>query len=137
VSWDAYLTDDRGHSDGEWNYTHNCNGMPARVFEDAGYELPWDSRPCYALPIDPATGCLTYYPNGRHVVSWWDHLDGMSGPEGAAFLDIIIRGLEADPGRFRAMNPTNGWGDYDSFLKVLQEMRAAVPEWPTAWSVHG
>jgi hypothetical protein len=27
ASWTAYLTDDRGHDEGQWNYTHNCNGM--------------------------------------------------------------------------------------------------------------
>lgn len=39
--------------------------------------------------------------------------------------------------RFRAMNPENGWGDYDSFRDVLVEMCRAVPEWPTTWGVWG
>lgn len=112
MSWDAWLTDDRGHSDGDWDYTHNCNGMANAVLDDL---LPEEHRD----------------------ESWWRHLHGMDGPAGAAFLDQIIRGLEADPDRFRAMNPTNGWGDYDSFVKRLTEMRDAVPEWPTTWSVHG
>jgi hypothetical protein len=119
MSWDAYLTDDRGHSDGEWNYTHNTSPMIYAVLEDNGYDLPHDdSRP------------------GR-TIAWWQHLRGMSGPDGAAFLDSIIRGLEADPERFRAMNPDNGWGDFDSFVKVLTEMRNAVPEWPSTWGTSG
>ena len=69
--------------------------------------------------------------------SWWTYLDGMEGPQGAALLDRIVRGLEGDPGRFRVMNPENGWGDYDSFLAVLRDMRKSVPEWPTTWSVSG
>ena len=120
MSWDADLIDDRGHTEGEWNYTHNCNGMANAVL-DPEYE----QRTVFAEVFD------------RKHVSWWKRLDGLSGPEGAALLDRIIRGLEADPERFRALNPENGWGDYDSFVKVLTDMRNAVPEWPTTWSVSG
>jgi hypothetical protein len=35
------------------------------------------------------------------------------------------------------MSPSNGWGDYDGFVKVLTSMRDAVPEWPTTWRVNG
>lgn len=97
MSWDAYLTDDRGHSEGDWNY----------------------------------------HPDGHGTVAWWEHLDGMTGPEGAAYLDVIVRGLEADPARFRQMNPPNGWGNYDDLLELLRKMRGAVPEWPTTWSASG
>lgn len=123
MSWDADLIDDRGHSDGEWNYTHNCNGMANAVL-DENYEQ---------RPVGEEVFCF----KDKGHVSWWRRLNGLSGPEGAAFLDTIIRGLEADPERFRAMNPPNGWGDYDSFLKRLTEMRNAVPEWPTTWRVSG
>lgn len=123
MSWDAYLTDDRGHSEGEWNYTHNCNGMANAVL-DPGYEQR------------PVAEEVFRFKDREHV-SWWHRLDGLSGPEGAALLDQILRGLKADPKRFEAMSPDNGWGDYNSFVKVLTDMRNAVPEWPTTWSVHG
>lgn len=110
MSWDAELIDDRGHVEGSWNYTRNTNRM-------ANSALP--------------AGVLA------ERVTWWRLLDGMDGPPGAAFLDQIIRGLEADPEHFRSMNPDNRWGDYDSFLGVLREMRSAVPEWPCAWVVSG
>jgi hypothetical protein len=122
VSWDAYLTDDRGHTEGDWNYTHNCNRMIGDAMATAGYP---EVKQC-AGPLGPAIG-----------PAWWDRLDGLSGPEGAALLDHIIRALEAEPARFIAMNPDNGWGDYDSLVKVLCDMRDAVPEWPTTWSVSG
>jgi hypothetical protein len=114
MSWDADLYDDRGHLEGDWGYTHNTNGMANAVL-DEGHEQ---------------------FKDKAHK-SWWQQLDGLSGPEGAALLNRIITGLEADPDRFRAMNPPNGWGDYDTFLKVLREMRDAVPEWPTQWSASG
>jgi hypothetical protein len=113
MSWDAWLIDDRGHEEGSWNYTHNTNRMANAVIDDEFDVQPGEWR------------------------TWWARLDGLSGPEGAAMLDRIIRGLQADPARFEAMNPENGWGNYDSFVKVLTEMRNAVPEWPTKWSASG
>jgi hypothetical protein len=134
VSWTAYLTDDRGHDEGQWNYTHNCNGMANAIVpadELRAGALRWWGRRGRADVVER----IEADPDWRG--SWWDCLDEMEGPAGAAFLDRIIKGLEADPERFRAMNPENGWGDYDSFLKTLAEMRNAVPEWPTTWAVSG
>jgi hypothetical protein len=120
VSWDATLIDDRGHVESDWNYTHNCNGMANAVL--------------YPDYQQQRTADEVFKPN---VTSWWKLLDGMSGQESIEFLGRIIDGLEADPDRFLAMNPDNGWGDYDSFLDVLKRMRDSVPECPTAWSTSG
>lgn len=122
MSWDATLYDDRGHVEGDWNYTHNCNRMIAEALQLATSE---ETPPCRG-PLGPAIG-----------PAWWDRLDGADGAQGYAYLSAIVKGLEADPERFRAMNPPNGWGDYDSLLKTLREMRNCLPEWPTRWSVHG
>jgi hypothetical protein len=124
VSWDAWLTDDRGHPEGDWNYTHNCNGMAnAVLYED------WDEA--------TTTWNEVFHPSPDKP-SWWRVLNGMSGHDGAMVLTRIIKGLEAEPARFRAMNPDNGWGDYDSFLKVLTDMRDRVPEnWPSVWGTSG
>lgn len=123
MSWNAYLHDDRGHLENDWNYTHNCNGMANAVL-DPTYE-------------QHSVGEEVFNFKDRGHVSWWRQLDGMSGPEGAKFLNRIIEGLQAEPDKFRAMNPPNGWGGYDSFLETLIKMRDAVPEWPTKWSTSG
>ena len=108
MSWDAQLNCKSCQLPvGRWNYTHNTNAM---------------------------VRSLDWYP---YDVPWWEHLNGLEGPDGAKWLDLIITGLEADPERFRAMNPANGWGDYDTFLIVLKEMRSAVSEVPTVWEAHG
>jgi hypothetical protein len=112
MGWGAILLDDRGDVDGDWNYTHNTSPMIYAVLEEAGGEL-------------------------HGSVSWWQHLNGMSGSDGAALLHEIIVRLEADPERFTAMNPENGWGSYDGLVRVLREMRVAVPEWPTTWACTG
>lgn len=136
MSWDAHLIDDRGHEEGWWNYTHNTSSMIYAVLEDAGIELAPDTRPCWAHPLT-AEGKLTHYPNGKGTIAWWEHLNGLDGPEGAEFIGSILKGLRADPARFEAMNPPNGWGTYDGIVKVLTEMHDAVPEWPTRWSASG
>jgi hypothetical protein len=102
VSWDA---DFDGRS---WNYTHNVNGMIAAAYEAVTGQR---TEQCGG-PLGPVIGA-----------AWWDRLDGMTGAQGAEYLGQIIKGLEADPPRFRAMNPPNGWGSYDSLLEVLREMR--------------
>lgn len=128
MSWDATLYDDRGHVEGDWNYTHNCNRMANAVLDPEELRL---------------AGKAWWLKHGRPDVAeeaegtWWEMLDGSDGPRGAALLNRIISELAADPERFRAMNPPNGWGDYDSFIEILREMRDAVPEWPTEWTVSG
>jgi hypothetical protein len=129
MGWNAWLTDDHGGcTQGEWNYTHNTNGMIAAALE-ANTRLKVARQT--GLLIGPGILGAAIGP------TWWRLLDGKSGPEGAHLLFDIVAGLERDPDRFRDMNPPNGWGDYDSLLDVLRDMRDRVPEWPTTWSVHG
>lgn len=127
MSWAAYLTDDRGHSEGEWGYTHNTNGMIEACLDPNEVDSTAE-RPPFWVKLGNTT-------MGRGA--WWDLLDGKAGATGAELLDHVIRGLEADPERFRAMNPDNGWGNYDRLLEELRSMRDAVPEWPTTWTTHG
>lgn len=133
MSWDAHLTDDRGHEEGWWNYTHNCNGMINAQLSAS--ELRDGALRWWARRDRPEV--IARIEAGEIGGSWWQVLDGMEGPQGAALLGQIIRGLEADPERFRAMNPPNGWGDYDSLLSVLRDMHKSVPEWPCTWSASG
>lgn len=61
-----------------------------------------------------------------------DNLHGRTGAECAALLGTAIRAMEADPVRFRAMDPPNKWGSYDGILLVLREIRDACERYPTA-----
>lgn len=115
MSWDAALTCDHcGSAMGErdWNYTHNTNRMVNLALVADGKD--WGDE------------------------SWWKVLDGMNGGEGAELLDAAIQTLEANPERFRAMNPENGWGSYDTLLPVLRQMLDASDANPDArWTVLG
>lgn len=39
-----------------------------------------------------------------------------------------ITAMHADPARFRAHDPPNGWGSYDAFLPWLESLLAACEE---------
>jgi len=43
-----------------------------------------------------------------------------------------IERLEADPERFKALNPPNGWGSYDGLVRWLKEYLAACEANPDA-----
>lgn len=58
----------------------------------------------------------------------------------AATLAPLVRAgverMEADPDRYRAMNPENNWGDYDgalAYLRNLAEACEAMAPHPGAW----
>lgn len=125
MSWDADLICHCcGGSGAEWNYTHNTNGMIAAARESIGHADAYELGSTH--PIMKAIG-----------PPWYEVLDGMSGAEGARYLGDIITALEADPKRYRAMNPENGWGSYDSLLEVLREMRDCSTEAVMTWRCSG
>lgn len=128
MSWDAYLVDDRGHWDADFNYTHNTNKMVAAALlaSEGSYTSTTSKLPTNHL-IAKAIG-----------PAWYERLNGMSGVDGVRFLQSIIAELESNPAHYRTFNPPNGWGDYDSLLSVLKQMRDSVPTgWPTKWEVSG
>lgn len=114
MSWDATLTVD-GACVGEWNYTHNTSRMIYTVLRAFRYDL--------TIP-------------GRE--RWYEILDGQPATEADGYLEQIIGGLMEAPSLFRSMNPTNEWGDYDSLLAVLVEMRDRGRAYPSAvWEACG
>ena len=47
-------------------------------------------------------------------------------------LKAGLAALKADPEKFRAMNPTNGWGAYENLVKFVEEYLAACEANPDA-----
>lgn len=60
----------------------------------------------------------------------WRALSGAPPVETAGVLDGVARALRADPDRFKAMNPPNGWGDYDVAVKFVEDFRDALRDHP-------
>jgi hypothetical protein len=50
--------------------------------------------------------------------------------EAAGPLAAAVKRMEADPDHYRAMNPPNGWGDYDGALRYLRNLAEACAEHP-------
>ena len=121
MSWDAYLIDPEEGVVLEQNYTHNCNKMISTALEESGYgDIP------------------KHWLIGHLGGSWFDILNEMPGDTGAELLDIIIEKFINDPKRFKAMNPPNGWGSYETLLPILIAMRDKGRDYPNAkWEVHG
>lgn len=59
-------------------------------------------------------------------------LSGEPAHKVAGILDTAITHMERDPERFRALNPDNGWGDADGWLRFLVKIRDACRLAPNA-----
>lgn len=63
---------------------------------------------------------------------WPYEVAGWSADRLGRRLADTIECLERDPEKYRAMNPANGWGDYDSLLVALREVLASCERYPSA-----
>jgi hypothetical protein len=59
-------------------------------------------------------------PTGRSGIR---QLNGMRGGAAKELLTLAIGKMEAYPSEYKVLNPSNGWGDYDSALELLRELR--------------
>ncbi|MFE4857323.1 hypothetical protein [Streptomyces sp. NPDC056670] len=68
---------------------------------------------------------------GRRLADLKDANAGDSLPA----LKRAVAAMEADPDKYRPMNPKNGWGDYEGALQYLRELRNACTAYPNA-TIH-
>lgn len=47
-------------------------------------------------------------------------------------LGVGLELLRSEPERFKALNPSNGWGDYNGLVKFVEKYLAACVEYPDA-----
>jgi hypothetical protein len=59
-------------------------------------------------------------------------MDGLDASAAAAALRAGIAKMEQDPDAYRELNPSNGWGDYDSQLEMLRELLSQCEAAPRA-----
>ena len=59
-------------------------------------------------------------------------LEGMEAGEAAEHLHRGITRMESDPDAYRALNPENGWGDYEGQLEALRRLWEACVAAPLA-----
>ncbi|MBF6619068.1 MAG: hypothetical protein ITG02_02415 [Patulibacter sp.] len=59
-------------------------------------------------------------------------MDGLDASAAAVRLRAGIAKMEQDPDAYRALNPANGWGDYESQLEMLRELLSQCEAAPRA-----
>jgi hypothetical protein len=57
-------------------------------------------------------------------------LQGLTAQEAIERITDALRKLEADPKKYKAMNPANGWGSYEGAMMFLQDIRSACMRHP-------
>ncbi|MDQ3573656.1 MAG: hypothetical protein M3404_01845 [Actinomycetota bacterium] len=119
MSYDIWLEADLGGSERlqvterPGNYTYNVDPMFAEALGSTDWlrtasEVLSKHQPALAIFRDERAGdCI-----GR--------------------LKEAVVAMEADPERFRAMNPSNGWGNYEGALEYLRDFLAVCEEAPDA-----
>lgn len=127
MSWDADLYCPHCSSNVfDQNYTHNTNRM---------------ANVAAGITHDPDMGVaqeIVGIGGPRLDDTWWRRLNGMTGTQAKEFLGGILADFDARPMTYRAMNPDNGWGDFDSFRDVLRRMRDKSADAPDAvWETSG
>lgn len=93
-----------GHELGSWNLTYNLSPM----LRAAGFP-GWQETVGQLADPQP--------PTGKRVVP---------------VFEKVLAELRADPDRFRAMNPPNGWGSYEQAVEVFADVVAKVGPHPDA-----
>ena len=62
----------------------------------------------------------------------WRELVGMRAKEAGEIWSKVHATLDADPIRFSAMNPPNGWGTYEGAVEVIGALADACERHPEA-----
>lgn len=62
----------------------------------------------------------------------WDVIKGKKARDCFLTIHGLIEAMESDPEGYKALNPSNGWGDYENFLWFLRDFRTALTGYPNA-----
>jgi hypothetical protein len=59
---------------------------------------------------------------------WVYHLDGQRVAETLPKFEAMLAEMEANPEKYLAMNPSNGWGSYESLCEKWREIISRAKE---------
>lgn len=71
-------------------------------------------------------------PMWRHAGADLATFNGKLAGDVLPSLEEAVARMERYPNTYRKMNPTNGWGDYDSCLGFLRDLVTGFAEQPRA-----
>lgn len=61
-----------------------------------------------------------------------ENIEGMTGKDMGEALEEGLALLQADPERYKAFNPSNGWGTYEGLCDAVKQLLDACKQYPTA-----
>lgn len=109
----------------EWDQMYPDRAPIAVVAPAYGGDVYWRNITHNLGRMADAAGL--YAPMWRPDEHGWTHARDLIEP-----LRDGLAALQADPDRFKAFNPENGWGDYDGLLDFATSYLAACMKWPDA-----
>ena len=68
------------------------------------------------------------YPMLKRAGFDWDEINGKSALIAGGRLNWLILQLENDRAGYEALNPSNGWGNYSSFVEWLRGIATACKD---------
>lgn len=100
--------------------------------------MSWDVALVEKQSGDQITETINYTHNCNQMVreagmpEWPYKVHGWSARKLRRRLDVVLAELRANPEKYRAMNPANGWGDYDGLRSQLARLRSDCRDHPRA-----
>jgi hypothetical protein len=111
------------------------NGGYIIVDDDIGAHLRAMVPMRSAASVDTTTFNLTYnlspMLHAAGMPAWKDFI-GMRAGDAGPIWQSVVDVLRADPDKYRAMNPPNGWGTYEGAVEVIAALAAACSRYPNA-----
>jgi hypothetical protein len=86
-------------------------------------------EPVTIAEFNYTTNCARMW---RHAGIDLRECKGAPCTEAAGPIADAVRRMEADPDTYKAMNPENGWGDYEGAMKFLRDIADACARHPKA-----
>lgn len=100
--------------------------------EPVAVELPTDDETVYDANI---THNLNKMANEAGVYECLWRPDEIGISKARQLIEPLTAGLallQSDPDKFKAFNPSNGWGDYDGLVSFVERYLSACVEYPDA-----
>jgi hypothetical protein len=100
--------------------------------------MSWDisltEKQCVDVEI-AEVGNYTYNVSKMYVEAMGTSLNPLHGKKASEIIETLktgVKNMKEDPEKYKAMNPSNGWGDYEGALMYLETFLAACEENPNA-----
>lgn len=86
---------------------------------------------CNGIKFDEASWSYTHNTNAmmsRAGYDWVYSLDQANVLETLPHFRAMLKNLKSEPEIYRAINPPNGWGNYDELVEMIEALIARATE---------